>query len=153
MVLELDRKKRILNTYEAMCNIIGINFRDFGFVAPVVFLLSEEYGIQFYNVYEAWDNGLTMEDIIYAVRNLIKKLDACAVIFVQEVRLVEEGVEKRQVVARVEFCGDDGTVSGVETIFELDTEHREVRSVNRAEISDFMFFGVSEKVDLRGGLN
>jgi len=153
MVLELDRKKRILNTYEAMCNIIGINFRDFGFVAPVVFLLSEEYGIQFYNVYEAWDNGLAMEDIIYAVRNLIKKLDACAVIFVQEVRLVEEGVERRQAVARVEFYEDDGRVSGVETVFELDTEHREVKSVSRAEVNDFMFLKVSERAASNGGLN
>jgi hypothetical protein len=152
-MLELDRKKRILNTYEAMCNIIGVNFRDFGFVAPVAFLLSEEYGIQFYNVYEAWDNGLTMEDVINAIRNLVKKLDACAVIFMQEVKLVEEGVEKRQAVARVEFYEDDGRASGVETVFELDTEHREVKSVNRAEVNDFMFLKISERATLKGGLN
>jgi len=139
-MIELEREKRILNTYYSMCATLQENFREFGFVAPVVFFLSEEYGIQFYNVYEAWKKGVEFNHLIHEVRDRMKKLNACAVIFVQEIKTIEEGVEKRKASIRLEYIGDDGKIKGLETVYELDTERREILSVERSKIEEFIFF-------------
>jgi len=136
----MNREERIKNTYEAMCLGVKENFERDGFVAPVIFLLYDE-DIHVFNVYSAWKDGMQQGEVLHAVRNLIKQLDACAVIFIQEVKSLENGVEKRKAIIRIEYIGDDGTIKGQETIFNLEDERRKIEWVERVDIyNGFMFF-------------
>jgi hypothetical protein len=129
--------------FEVMCEGVAENFRKDGFVAPVAFFLSDKVGMKFYDVYGALKNGLKLSDVLSDIREGVRDLDAYAVILIQEVRIVENGLEKRNVVLRFE-CVDGDERVGEEVVFELDTENRSVVSVIRDRVKEFVFFGLSD---------